>query len=316
MKHRRYREWLQLLLYDELSPEEKVRLENHQDECEDCRAELASLRRVHALADGGKFRVSDQLLREARSQLRGALSGPLRHRAGSGFARSWNVVSLLEWLTRFRAPVAASAVALLSGLGLGYLFFAQTVPQFYELDPFLQAGVGVSNFHFVDPDPSDGEVEIAYDAVRPLRLKGSIEDERLQRLLAQTLLSSRNAAVRLQAVNAIDWPRPQQVDPQVRAVLIRTLKHDGNTGVRRRALALLQEFPFDESIKEGLLYVLINDENPGMRVAAINALEMSSAPATSISRELQERLEERIREEENDFIRLRSEAFLEEVRYQ
>jgi hypothetical protein len=47
---------------------------------------------------------------------------------------------------------------------------------------------------------------------------------------------------------------------------------DPNAGVRRSALQVLQRLPFDEDIKSALIFVLAHDENPGLRVAAMNYL--------------------------------------------
>ena len=60
----------------------------------------------------------------------------------------------------------------------------------------------------------------------------------------------------------------------------------------------------------------MNDENAGMRVAAINALEAAVDQQWTIRPELLDALQHRIQEEENNFVRLRTKAFLEEVRYQ
>ncbi len=72
----------------------------------------------------------------------------------------------------------------------------------------------------------------------------------------------------------------------------------------------------DPAIRAALIEVLIHDENPGLRVAAVNALQAYGRTAGAVDEETLRRLEQRLTREDNDFIRLRSEAWLEEVRFQ
>ena len=74
MKHTQYKEWLQLLLYDELTPEEQAALDQHLPHCTECRQELEELKQLHAtLLQAGPVATDDNMLREARLALRSAL---------------------------------------------------------------------------------------------------------------------------------------------------------------------------------------------------------------------------------------------------
>ena len=43
MNHKKYKEWIQLFLVDELSESEKEELLNHLEDCNECSAELENL---------------------------------------------------------------------------------------------------------------------------------------------------------------------------------------------------------------------------------------------------------------------------------
>jgi hypothetical protein len=105
-------------------------------------------------------------------------------------------------------------------------------------------------------------------------------------------------------------------DPEVKRALILSLKFDDNTGVRTKALEALQGLVEDPAVREAMLYVLINDQNPGMRVSAIGILEKSPSREWQSDDELLDLLEQRLDKEQNKFVRLRSKAFLQEVRFQ
>lgn len=305
MKHEDYEELLLLSLYDELRKDQQDKLSRHLAECSSCRDELAELQEFHSLADTHKPVLPERLLQEARAQLRGALLSETYY--GRGKPSLWERFS--EWTRANSAPLAAAA-SLALGIGIGYLLFSSSP------DPFVGDNLTMANLQLVDSDPSDGIIEVSFDEVRPMQMRGSVSDKKIQDVLAQVLLRSRNPGVRLRAADAIYGQPVQPVDPKIQDALILSLKYDQNIGVRKRAFDSLQQQPFDPNIREAFLYVLMNDENSGMRVAAINALEAVNDQHWSIRPELLDALQQRIDEEENNFVRLRSKAFLEEVRYQ
>src|SRR6202007_573133 len=69
--------------------------------------------------------------------------------------------------------------------------------------PIDTSNLAISNIRFVDADPTDGQIEFAYDAVKPMRVKGSVNDAKIQRLLTYALEREQNPGVRLRAVNTL-----------------------------------------------------------------------------------------------------------------
>ena len=111
-----------------------------------------------------------------------------------------------------------------------------------------------------------------YDEIRPMRIKAGMDDERVRRLLAHAILSGSNPGLRLQAINILETSGDTTPSAEVKQALIGALVSDPNAGVRRQAFLALQKLPFDKEIKETLMFVLNHDENPGLRVAAMNYL--------------------------------------------
>ncbi|MEX0601749.1 MAG: zf-HC2 domain-containing protein [Bacteroidota bacterium] len=74
MNHKSFKKMLTLLLYDELGPADREKLNSHLDGCEECRVDLergrafqSSLRRLK------QSEISDEVLAEARNDLRAVL---------------------------------------------------------------------------------------------------------------------------------------------------------------------------------------------------------------------------------------------------
>ena len=75
MNHRQYREWLNLLVYDELEETERAEMQKNLEECAGCREELEERRKLFQVLDRQSGpEPSDALLQQARMDLRAALA--------------------------------------------------------------------------------------------------------------------------------------------------------------------------------------------------------------------------------------------------
>jgi hypothetical protein len=221
--------------------------------------------------------------------------------------------------------IALGGLAML-GLGIlaGKLFFTpvQQQPTLVEnarddkFAPTVEGEPRITNIRFIDSDATDGEIEFTFDAVSPVHIKGNINDERVQKVLAHALVNDQNPGIRLRSVNAFATQAQhlKAPDRDVKAALILAAKTDGNPAVRKEALKTLQRFPFDNDIKQTYLHILMRDANPALRIAAINALD--SARVSAADEQLREVLRTRVQSDENSYVRLRAKAVLEEGRMQ
>jgi hypothetical protein len=322
MKHDQYRELLHLFLFHELDEEERQVLDEHLKTCSACSEELVELQKLDSiLQKGARLEVTDELLAEARRELRVALRLVQARRS------RWS-----EWVERFgfvSAPafrVALVGVAtLVIGISVGYLAFAPSavsgvagmIPA-VKTSAVERSDTRVSAFRFVQQASETGEVEFVFDLVTPVRMRGNVSDNAIQRVLAQALLSEENPGARLRTVSTLaSQLEPMgKPDPEIKGALLQTVKSDGNVGVRKQALRALQKFPIDKEIKDALLYVLRTETNPAMRIEVINHLEKPMLSRELAGQDILDVLKERMQNDKNNYIRLRAQNVYEEVKQQ
>jgi hypothetical protein len=333
MKHTQFKDWLHLSVVGELGDEEKELLDNHLRNCSSCRAELARLKEFTSAIAGHKpVDVSDELLQEAREQLRVAL---LERRLRQPLFEHF-VESLREFAVRgYRRGFGGIAMSML-GVFIGYLVFSHpraVEEQATRFEPpviqravetgstgesFTQGATRTSNVHLIDSDGSDGIVEFTFDAVTPMHVRGNINDEKVQKVLARALITEDNAGVRLRTVNAIasQLPGQKSPDPGTKSALISALKGDQNPGVRQEALRVLLRYRFDADIREALVYTLMHDKNSGMRIAAINGLATASVDGYHMNQDILDSLKRKVQSDNNNYVRRQARTVLEEAIHQ
>ena len=322
MKHDDYKELLHLSFHGELNEEERAILDGHVKACSDCRNELGELRRLGTLLDRGqRFEITDQLLDEARRELRVAL------RLGKSRSAFWaGIMNLFDALASPALRVALSSAAMLVvGLAAGYLLFksSETIGV-----PGIAQGVGqasvqpaetrITNFTFVGQRFQGSDVEFTFDLVTPVHMKGNLNDAAIQRVMAQALINDQNPGARLRTVSAIfeQGDALKNSDTVIKAALLEAVKSDPNVGVRKQALQTLQRFPLDREIADALIFVLKNEENPGIRIEAIAYLQSPEFSRQLVDQDLLNVLKDRMKSDNNNYVRARAKHFYEEVEQQ
>jgi hypothetical protein len=321
MRHKSYREWLRLFIYDELNSKQKRLLEEHLRACPDCRSEIDTLRKMHAaISEHPMKEVQGALLQEARRELQSSLMAS---------DKSLNNYSISGWAGRLiyprYRPVLTGVAVLFAGFILGFGAFSLTGSR-----PGPQAGTGndakqlddgrIENVQFVykgsgefvNAAALDQDVEFTFDVVNQVRMKGKLRDSKIQKILALALVNERNPGVRLQSAAAISASGPDPSDPEIRQALINAMVYDDNPGVRMQAMETLKSYPYEDSIKKAFLRVLINDKLPGLRIQAINALIGGPMSAHSTDPDIRDAFKQRLVNDENSYIRLQAREFVQE----
>lgn len=324
ISHEQYKEWVQLSVFDELNAEEELLLQAHLKECESCQKEFEELKSFDSIIDSHKpAEPEKEMLLEARRELRAAIR--------IENSRKNLLESLIDAVRNFfmlNYKIAlGGAATLIVGVMVGYLMH-KPQPQLLQADKtqsntkaasgadqLSQNNIKIDNLRFDDADASDGEVSFSFDAVKPVHMKGKINDAMVQKVLAHALVNEQNDGVRLRTISAISAQANDQKKPdaKIKAALITTLKNDKNPGVRREALLVLQKFPVDKEITEALLYVLANDTNAGLRVAAVNSLTPEKPDNKQIDQDLINVLKQKSQTDKNEYVRIRAKSFLQEV---
>ncbi len=320
MNHDKYKELIQLYVYDEISDSEKIDLENHLLECSDCSREMKSIKNLYnALASNRPVMVNEETLDDSRNLL-------LKKLLAAQIKQSLRD-KILKYLEEFLFggyKLALGGVATFAiGLLIGYFLLTNGAEsqdsiltnQTINLDQLNKENVQISNIRFSDPVSSGDEIKFSFNITRPVSYSGDISDQFTQKLLATALLTADNPGVRIQSVNTISMQGVDGFipDDKVKKTLITSLETDENPGVRRAAINTLMKFPLDQEIRDAFLFVLTHDNNAGIRVAAITGLSALKASGTSIDEKVKEVLRQNVENEDNNFVRIRAASLLEEV---
>jgi Putative zinc-finger len=316
MKHNEYKQLLQLSLFGELTSEEKDILKEHLISCDECKRELEDQKNLLELISGKKkSEVDDKILSAARYQLRGALRAEKNNANIFG-----SVFESFAWL--FTTPVkfaVMSAAILIVGILIGSQLLSksstnQITDQSNSENRFasLNEDISISNLRFIDSDASDGEVEFTFEASRPVRLKGKVNDQQIQSVLTYAMLNEQNPGSRLNSINAMDTKQTEQYDQDVKNALVTVVMTDKNPGVRREAIKLMNKFPYDASIKKALLYVITNDSVSGLRIEALNSIIEATNKGYKLDSEELNLFRNKIQLDENPYIKMRSKTILQE----
>ena len=316
MKKEKYKELMYLSVYGELTQDEQAQLDAALTKYPELKKELQDLKKFRSfISDNTIYKKSDDLLHDARTQLRTAIRKVQNKRSFKS--------AVMELTSDFFRPKFAFAGfgALTLGVLIGYCSFSPPgaeqglVFQPIAGEPSSPDMTRIDNVRFVDSDASDGEIEFEFEAVAPMRLKGKVNDPEIQKVLTHALLIESNAGVRLRSVNAIGQQTEEKksADPAIKSALITTIKGDQNPGVRREALRVLLQFGFDTEIRDAILHVLSKDDNSGMRVAAINALEMARMDGQKFDDQTVSALKQQIANEQNRYIRNRAVNLVQEI---
>ncbi len=330
MKHAQHKKRLHLSAVDELNDDERRLLDAHLSGCPECRHELKELLKFQsAIAGNPPEEVTDRLLQEARQQLHLSL---LEHRLRKPFLRRAARWAQDVAVREYKMAFGGIGIAAL-GVFVGYLIFFQpqkvqektahieapAVEQAVQLntgtESFTQGNTRTSDLHLIDAGGKDGMVEFTFMAVTPMHVRGNINDDRVQKVLARALVNEDNAGVRLQTVNAIasQGPEHKNFDSEVKAALISALKGDENPGVRQQALRVLLRQPFDNEIKQALVYTLTHDKNSGLRIAAINGLAAASMDGHRLEQDILSVIKQKIDSDKNNYVRRQARTVIEEV---
>ncbi|MGA7160731.1 MAG: HEAT repeat domain-containing protein [Bacteroidota bacterium] len=330
MKHAQYKEWLHLSVIDELNDEAQQLLDVHLSSCADCRDELIDLQKFQSvIIENPPIEITDRLLQEARRQLRSSL---LEHRLRKSLWERGVDLAREIIIQGYRTAFGGIATAAL-GLFVGFLIFYQPqksddkavrvqlplVEQAMQssngAESFTQGSTRTSDLHLITAGGTDGTVEFTFEAVTPMHVRGNINDDKVQKILARALVNEENAGVRLQTVNAIasQVPDKKNPDPQVKTALISALKSDQNPGVRQEALRVLLRYSLDDEIKQALVYTLTHDKNSGMRIAAINGLAAASVEGHHFDQDILTIIKQKMDSDKNNYVRRQARTVMEEV---
>lgn len=317
MNHEKYKELIELSLMNELNKDENKLLNEHLLACKECASFYQEEKKFRdVLTNSNLPEPSEELLKEARFELRAALRLERNK-------RSWiqNItVYIKDFLSINYRTVINSTAFVFSGIVIGFLIAgyygkgdSQTnIAEFDDL-ALLKSGVQINNMRIIKDPENNDQIEFAFDAVKKVKLSGSMNDEKIQKLITYSILNEKNPGVRLNSINLISDKTRMKVDNDIKIALETAAKYDENPGVRREALKTLQNYQFDETIKQTYLYILMNDDNSGLRIEAINGLIEANKQGFSFDDKVIETFKNSLAKDDNNYIQFKARTILDEV---
>jgi len=265
-----------LYVYDELSDDAKYEFEHHVHGCLGCRQEVeAVLGFKKDMAAMPVQEVSPNLLAASRMKLQEELEHAEQARGGWGML----VFDVAGWLHQIKLAPALTMALLMIGFGGGAITawrISDRNPQpGPEKPPITTASL--AGIESVSIQPNSNQVQVKYDVLQPQVYTGAADDPRMQSLLlaAQT---SNNIDVRLVATGIL---KGRTQDDDVRETLISSLRFDKNPGVRLAALDALKSYVRnDVHVRDAVVEALLHDSNPGVRQEAISLLDPVKADSS------------------------------------
>lgn len=313
MKHNEFKDLIILYIYNELDEDTTATVKKHIGECTECSEEYKNLTSMFASFNEYKNSIEiDKILSESRSELRAAISYEKRRKPVL-----LNIREKIENIFHGNfKPALGMAFTFLFGVGLGYLvFYSQPVNGFSadskEIDVYseLQNGMKINNMKIIQKE--DNRVEFNFDATKQVKITGDLSDVKMQKLFTYSILNESNPGVRLNTINIINNKPEGSVDKDIKAALIIAATKDENPGVRQQALKVLKKYPFDESIKQAYLQILINDASSAMRIEAINAIMEADKKGIPVDDEIKSVLKAHLLQDDNNYIQIKAKKLLE-----
>ena len=187
---------------------------------------------------------------------------------------------------------------------------AESNRTFSKLDIHNATAVGINVYPAGPSEPP--QVEISTQ--QPVMIRGSVNDSDVKYALINALRDNRrfDPDIRL---DAVDLLRARSDDPEVRAALCQAVRTDQNAAVRLQALQALSESAGGaDQVRQTLLDALVNDQNPGVRVEAMNSLrELAEQGRIESDSKMLDVLRTRMQKDPNTYIRLQSAATLRDL---
>jgi hypothetical protein len=307
MEHDKYKEMLVLYSYGELNKEERNELDRHMLGCNSCKDELEELKKLHELVTAN---ISDELDENALFESRQELLAEIRNLNRKKFHLS----ELWDFLTTPTSGSLKLAYSLASAaiiFAVGYFAFFNKSDYKIPVDKDLAKNESsVTNLQFINSDFDKGEVEITYDQITPVKLKGKVNDAEIQKVLARSLIDNENPGIRLKTVNAILSENKAGTSDVLKDALLNAMMYDNNPGVRKEAMNALCNLQFDDKIQDAMIHVLQNDKNSGLRIQAINCLGVKNDLQKITDPSTINVLRKKMEEDENSYIKLRAKTIL------
>lgn len=294
------RQNLSLYLYGELGFDTEEVIEQHLHACSACTDELRQERLWHTAVRSDDVEVPLDLLSKCRQDLHESIE----------VAREASQPAWIRWIdslglrpSSWSMRLATASLLICLGFGISRLMERAEI-----VDPYTKIGFA-TQMGFFDPARArvrfvkpvgPNRVQMIVDEIQEHTIEADSSDQRITDLLVAAAKDPTDPALRVESVGILS----NQNGDEVRQVLLDSVVHDPNAGVRLKALEGLARFNGDAATRSAVSFVLAHDENPDVRTQAVNVLVPEPGDMT-FSPQLAGTLQQLMRTEPNDYIRMR-----------
>lgn len=316
LKCDKFKKLIPLDLYNELSADERKELEEHLKSCQQCRKEWQEVHEfIRKMNKKIEIEPSDALLVQNRNLLRERL----KIKSSFPLIGRWigQIIGFFQYRPQQILRFSVGLALILIGFFVGR--FLMPTGKSVDLEKLFLAnyyGSGIQklasteisdpkiiNFQTVKYSPNVDQVEICFNMLNQVALRGTLYDAPIRDLLTYAVRNTDHPGIRLQSVKALGSRYLE--DEDVQNSLIHVLEHDENAGMRLKAIKILKQMPLSQQIKNSLIKILFKDLNPSIRMEAVDAL--SKWP----EKDIQPTLINAAREDDNEYVRFKASKILE-----
>jgi hypothetical protein len=341
------RESMPMLLTESFDPAGRELAHQHIESCAACADEWQALKNTWALMD--------ELPRvEVPQRVRDRFLAEVMPSAAVPSIRPGNVVpfhrrSALKWLAQAAAVVIIAGGSYFAGhrsapitlphsdakvIGatpISYVSQSQQQPLYSiaetrvlpasAISPNIEGRPEIENLQFIDPDPNDGQIGVAFDITSHVTVNGSPKDKSMVRLLSYVLQSADRATLaRSHTIDVVrsTYGSSPDTDPEIAQALAKVLRSEDHQGVRIAAIDTLKSMSAQatttEPTRDALIEALRSDPNPAVRIKAVEALAKMASGGQQLAPEAVDMLRQKASQaDENLYVRVRAAEALSKI---
>jgi len=320
-------------LFGELSPEDRQRLDRHLERCDACADELRTMQAtLEFTAQRERPEPPPSFWRGywprlVRRMERDAAHPSLTER----IAVWWRELTTVPPAMRWALQGAVAVVLVVGGFWLGRqggetpvedlslgaeepsTALSELIPAEQSLDAQRSTAQPViANIQDITYDVSEGTVEIRYNMVNDVVVRGKPNDPAIQQLLQAAMLNDQNPSARLNALQAVEKTRPS-ADAELVQALTYLAQEETNPNMRYRAVRALrslhQDTPLTDETRNVLINILLNGQNSALRIEALQALVDSPPSSTEVTPDYLYQ----VQNDSNSYVRYQAQQALQEI---
>ena len=334
------RESMPLLLTESLDAAGRELAHQHIESCEVCGEEWREMKETWVLMEELPVvevpsRVRDRFLAEVMPATRVSNVVPFHRRAPLKWLAQAAAVVLIAGGSYFAGhrtvtlqPTDASA-RLISAKPVSYISLQQPLYSIAEtrvlpasaISPNIEGRPEIENVQFVDPDPTDGKIGVAFDITSHVTVNGKPNDKSMVRLLSYVLQSADRASLaRSHTIDVLRnaYGNSAETDPEIGQALAKVLRSDDHQGMRINAVDTLKTLSAkattSEPTRDALIEALRSDPNPAVRIKAVEALAKMASSGQTLSPAMVDMLRQKASQsDENLYVRVKAAEALSQI---